>query len=340
MVESEPGPANLITDVAGVAVGNAQDDRIGTGVTVLVATDRAVAAVDVRGGGPGTRETDALAPENLVEAVDGIVLSGGSSYGLAAASAVAKRMGVDGRGFSIADSGFVSPVVPAAVLFDLDNGGDKSWGDDPPYDELGAAAYAAASTDAFDLGNVGAGLGATAGTLKGGLGSASVLDANGLHVGALVAVNSFGSVLIPGTDCFWAWPFERDHEFGGRRPSSAAVDYDVSAGTKAARLGPRQNTTIGIVATNAQLTAGDARRVAIMAQDGLARAIRPAHTPFDGDSLFVLATGHQPLPEPAPLSLSRLGALAADCVARSIARGVFEAQSLFSLTSYREEYGP
>ena len=328
MTTSKPGPANLITDVDGIAVGHAHDNSVCTGVTVIVPRERAVASVDVRGGGPGTRETDALAPENLVDAVDAIVLSGGSSYGLAAASAVVKKLGAAGRGYQLGGGPSVSPVVPAAILFDLGNGGDKDWGMEPPYDALGAEAYDAVTSEAFKLGNMGAGFGATAGTLKGGLGSASVATQSGIQIGALVAVNSFGSVLIPGTDCFWAWPFERDNEFGACRPNNKTIDQSFGAGTKAEARAPKHNTTIGVVATNATLSPADAKRVAMMAQDGLARAIRPAHTLLDGDSLFVLATGQVALPDPAPFSLSEVGALAADCVARAIARGGLRSRKL------------
>lgn len=336
---TSPGPANLIIDVDGIAAGHAHDRTVGTGVTVLLPDARAVAAVDTRGGGPGTRETDALVPENLVDDVDAVVLSGGSSYGLAAASAVAKKLGAKGRGFRMGGSEMVSPVVPSAILFDLTNGGDKSWGGEPPYDLLGAAALEACSHESFPLGNVGAGFGAAAGLLKGGLGSASFVTADGLQVGALAVVNSFGSAVIPGTDCFWAWPFELYGEFGGRKPGNASIDQDVLGYTKAHGSSRKQNTTLGVIATNAALTPAQARRVAIMAQDGLARAIRPAHTLMDGDTIFVLATGARPLDESAAFEVSHIGALAADCMARAIARGVYEAQSLYALDGYKSRFG-
>ncbi|MCA3710592.1 MAG: P1 family peptidase, partial [Phenylobacterium sp.] len=210
-----PGPRNRITDVPGLSVGQAQDVAARTGVTVILPDDRAVCAVDVRGGGPGTRETDALAPENLVEAVDAVVLSGGSVWGLAAADGAVAWLGARGRGFRLADRPGVppSPVVPSAILFDLANGGDKAWGEDPPYRDLGRRACAAASLD-FDLGTAGAGYGAAAGGLKGGTGAASLLSADGA-VGALVCVNSWGSVTAPDGRTFWAAPFEIDGEFGG-----------------------------------------------------------------------------------------------------------------------------
>jgi len=337
---TKSGPLNLITDVAGITVGNTEDCHAATGVTVVLPEDRAVAGMDSRGGAPGSRETDALNPENLVEAVDAIVLAGGSSYGLDAASGVANWLGTQNRGFRMGSSPMVSPVVPAAILFDLTNGGDKSWGDEPPYRQLGRKACLDASGGAFPLGNAGAGYGAIAGSYKGGLGSASAVTDGGIMVGALVAANPFGSPVIPGTDCFWAGPFEHDREFGGAtRKGGAIPNRDVFADTKAAGRGPGQNTTIGVVATNVSLTPAQARRIAIMAQDGIARAVRPAHTPMDGDTLFVLSTAKIACDEPAPMTLSLIGAVAADCVARAIARGVYEARSLFQTPSYGERHG-
>jgi len=339
-----PGPRNLITDVHAISVGNAGDNSVISGVTVVLPGQRAVAAGDVRGGGPGTRETDALDPANLVDAVDAVVLSGGSSYGLDAASGVANWLGSRGRGFALAGSPVVSPVVPAAILFDLMNGGDKSWGENPPYNALGRAACADAGSD-FALGNVGAGLGARAGQLKGGLGSASAIASSGLQVGALIAVNSFGSVIMPGTGHFWAAPYELMGEFGGRgwpapMPAFAALDPRLGSKAEPAYENAGSNTTIGVVATNADLTPAEARRVAIMAQDGLARAIRPVHAAMDGDVIFVLATAAHELDRARrPLALSMLGAMAADCVARAIARGVYAAQTLGQMPGYASLYG-
>ena len=320
------GRRNLITDVPGLAVGQAQDLRARSGVTVILPDDRAVCGCDVRGGGPGTRETDALAPETLVEAVDAIVLSGGSVYGLAAADGVAAWLGARRRGYLVSPDPAVppSPVVPAAILFDLANGGDKAWGEDPPYRQLGRAAIAAAG-DAFELGSAGAGCGAMAGALKGGTGSASVVSADGYTVGAVVAVNAWGSVVAPSGRSFWAAPFEIDGEFGGLGAAGLAAAPDDWGLSKAPAGG--RNTTIACVATDAALTPAQARRVAIMAQDGLARAIRPVHAPFDGDVVFALSTARKPLAEPEPYTLARLGALAADCLARAVARGVYEAQA-------------
>ncbi len=324
-MSAKPGRRNLITDVAGLAVGQAHDAGARTGVTVVLPDDRAVCACDVRGGGPGTRETDALDPDRLVDAIDAVTLAGGSVYGLAAADGVAAWLGAQGRGFGMIGLPGVprSPIVPAAILFDLANGGDKAWGLEPPYRRLGIAAAEAAAPD-FDLGTAGAGYGAMAGLLKGGTGSASVAAEDGLTVGALVAVNSFGSVAAGDGKTFWAAPFEIGDEFGGlgaQGLSAAPDDWGLAKVNPAARA----NTTIAVVATDAALTPAQARRVAVMAQDGLSRAIRPVHSPFDGDVVFALSTAKRELAEPAPMSIARIGALAADCLARAVARAVYEA---------------
>ncbi|MDO8290334.1 MAG: P1 family peptidase [Parvibaculum sp.] len=333
------GPRNLITDVDGIAVGNAHDADLRSGVSVILPDERAIAAVDVRGGAPGTRETDALDATCLVDAVDAIVLSGGSVYGLDAASGATAWLGARGRGYGMGTASKVAPVVPAAILFDLSNGGDKEWGEEPPYNAIGRMACAAAAKD-FALGNSGAGFGARAGQIKGGLGSASAIADGGLQVGALIAVNPYGSVLVPDSHAFWAAPYEMEGEFGGYGlPADMrhAVGLDPFIGTKgeAAALAGG-NTTIGCIAVNADLTPSEARRVAIMAQDGLARAIRPIHTPFDGDVLFVLATARKPLgSEARARQILRLGAIAADCVARAVARGVYEAETLGDTVGYK-----
>ena len=322
---ARPGPLNLITDVPGLKVGQADDVAVRTGVTVILPDNRAVCAVDVRGGGPGTRETDALSPETLVAAVDAVVLAGGSVYGLAAADGVAAWLGARGRGFGLVVRPGVpkSPIVPAAILYDLANGGDKAWGMNPPYRDLGIAAVEAADAT-FALGTAGAGYGAMAGSVKGGVGSASIVTHDGFTVGALAAVNSFGSVTAPGGKAFWAAPYEIDGEFGGVPLGDARARPDDWGAAKAdPRV--RANTTLAVIATDAILTPAQAKRIAIMAQDGLARAIRPAHAPFDGDVVFALATGRRPLGEAPDFTLTRLGALAADCLARAIARGVYEA---------------
>lgn len=325
-----PGPQNTITDVAGIKVGQAHQHAARTGVSVVVPDSPCVCAVDVRGGGPGTRETDALQPENLVDNIDALVLAGGSVYGLAAADGVAASLGAQGRGFCLIQQAGVpaSPIVPAAILYDLANGGDKNWGDQPPYNALGRAALDNACQE-VTLGRVGAGFGANAGAYPGGLGSASWLTQDGWQVGALAAVNSFGSAYRPGTRQFWAAPFEINNEFGGRGwPKQGTVPpaTDLPADSKIGQQTARTNTTICAIAVNARLTKPQAKRLAIMAQDGLAHALRPAHGPTDGDVVFVLATGHKDLPSPTPLALTRLGTIAADCLARAIARGVFAAE--------------
>lgn len=322
-----PGSSNLISDVDGIRVGNAEDHRAGTGVTVVLPDRPATAAVDVRGGAPGTRETDALDPACLVDRVDAVVLSGGSAFGLDAASGAMAWLRERGRGFAV--GGARVPVVPAAILFDLLNGGDKEWGSTPPYRRLARAACDNAAAG-FPLGNVGAGVGAVAGDLKGGLGSASSVSPDGLRVGALAAANPYGSAVMPGSDAFWAWPFERDGEFGGGRPDGppAGGDFEVSGGP-----GAGANTTIAVVATNASLDVAQARRVAIMAHDGIARAVRPAHTPFDGDTVFALATGGGP--HEGAARVAEIGMRAADCLSRAIARGVYAAETLGGVPDYR-----
>lgn len=336
-----PGPLNLITDVEGIHVGQAEDTGARSGVTVVVPTGRAIAAVDVRGGGPGTRETDLLSAECLVDAVDAVVLSGGSVYGLEAASGVAAWLGARGRGFTFNSTHLVAPIVPQAILFDLTNGGDKDWGETPPYRTLGIQALQNAGT-AFALGNAGAGLGARAGALKGGIGSASVAAPAGFTVGALAASNPFGSTVMPGSARFWAAPFEKANELGGQSrhgtpdplPDDPYTDSKLGAS-------PGMNTTIGVVATDAALTPAETRRIAMMAQDGYARAVRPVHTPFDGDIVFALSTGTRALPdEPErPAMVAMLGALAADTLARAVARGVYEARTLGEAQAYRDVFG-
>ena len=329
------GPRNLITDVGGLRVGQAEDGDVRTGVTVLLTDQLAAAAADVRGGAPGTRETDTLDPVNLVGMVDGIVLSGGSVFGLDAASGVVATLSAQGRGFRIAPGAPPVPIVPSAILFDLANGGNKEWGDEPPYAKLGRAAMASASLD-FALGNAGAGFGAVSGVYKGGTGSASSVTDDGFTLGALVAVNSVGSPLMPGSDVFWAYPFEQDDEFGGRRPRQPiSSDLELPSDMKGAAR-PGANTTIAIVATDASLTRVELQRLAIMAADGFARALRPAHTPFDGDIVFALATARRELSLDRPRELLKLGHAAADCMARAIARGVYAAQTLGAVKSYRD----
>ena len=323
-----PGSRNLITDVAGLKVGHATNEVVRSGVTVLLCESGWAAAVDVRGGGPGTRETDALAPENLVGRAHAVVLAGGSVFGLAAADGVAASLSAQGTGLKLRTGSPSIPIVPCAVLHDLGNGGDKDWGLSPPYRDLGLRASTAAQAD-FALGSCGAGRGAQAGMRKGGIGSASLDCHGGLVVGALVAVNSVGSVLMPDGKTFWAWPFELQKEFGGGGPPQTAMDLSDPAPDEARLLGLGRlrsgvNTTIAVVACNADLSSVDCRRVAMMAQDGVARAVRPAHTPFDGDTVFALASAELPLDNNVlrAAQVGRIGSAAADCLARAIARAV------------------
>ena len=311
----KPGALNLITDVAGLRVGNACDDAVKTGATVLLGAAPFVAAAHVMGGAPGTRETDLLAPDKLVQEVDALVLAGGSAFGLDAASGVAEGLRAAGRGFDV--GGQKVPIVPGAIVFDLLNGGDKDW-DENPYKRLGRAALSAAQAD-FELGTAGAGTGATTADLKGGLGSASLVLASGHTVGALVLVNAVGSVTGPEGQ-FWAAPWEMGGEYGGR---GTVTGFDPGA-VPVTKLGQRQATTVAVVATDAALTQAQATRLATAAHDGMARAIHPSHTPYDGDLVFAAATGAIPLADPA-LDPLVLGHAAATCLARAIARGVYQA---------------
>ncbi|WP_397541866.1 P1 family peptidase [Roseovarius salis] len=312
----QTGPLNLVTDVAGLRVGNAADQRAKTGTTVLVGGQPFTAGVHVMGGAPGTRETDLLAPDKTVQEVDALVLSGGSAFGLDAASGVAEGLRAAGRGFEV--GGVRVPIVPAAILFDLLNGGETDPAE-TPYKRLGRAALDAADRR-FTLGTAGAGTGATTANLKGGLGSASVRLASGHVVGALVAVNALGSAIVGGGAHFHAAPFEIGGEFGGRGPAPA----HPPPGPPETKPGPGGNTTIGIVATDAALSQAQCTRMATAAHDGIARALLPAHTPLDGDLIFAAATGEMPLADPLAGPLE-LGHAAAVCMARAIARGVHEA---------------
>lgn len=310
------GPGNLITDVAGLRVGNARDDALRSGVTVLTADAPFACGVHVMGGAPGTRETDLLAPDKLVQGVDALVLSGGSAFGLAACDGVASGLRAMGRGFAVGPVRV--PIVPGAILFDLRNGGDKAWAENP-YVALGRAALDAANTD-FHLGSEGAGTGAATHRWKGGLGSASAVLDCGITIGALVAVNALGSVTCGDGRQFWAAPWELGDEFGGLGLSGPFPGgYEPSL---MKQLG--EATTIAIIATDAALDKAALTRLAISAHDGMARAIVPSHTPYDGDLVFAASTGARPLPDPA-LTPFQLGHAAACVLARAIARGVHAA---------------
>ena len=322
-----PGPRNLITDVDGLVVGNADDAALKSGVTVLTGGKPFVAGVHVMGGAPGSRETDMLAPDKSVKEIDALVLSGGSAFGLDACSGVVDRLHAAGRGIAVGPARI--PLVPGAILFDLVNGGDKDWMENP-YRSLGHAAFDAAAP-IFPLGTVGAGAGALTAQHKGGLGSASFVLPTGETVGALVAANPFGSATPPGSRHFWAAPLEVDGEFGGIGPDPRAGLHTPDPSRKAAVLDPADaavdggNTTIAIVATDAPLTKAQCHRLAVAAHDGMARSIMPSHTTVDGDIVFAVSTGTTPGDGVDPVTLAFLGNAAANCLARAIARAVFAA---------------
>ncbi len=335
------GPRNLITDIDGILVGNAEDPAVRSGTTVVLAEQACAASVDVRGGAPGTRETDLLDPTCRVQAIDAVFLSGGSAFGLSAGDGVMKWLREHGRGVQVGSTSV--PIAPGAILFDLLNGGDKDW-DWPPYRELGYRAADIATKD-FALGNIGAGLGARCGHLKGGLGSASAVDpSSGIQVGAIVAVNAVGFATMGELPQFWAWALEQGGEFGGLPPPPKGLGLGVSHtrqlidhGAAALAAQPLANTTIAVVATNARLDKAWCRRLAIMAQDGLSRALRPVHTPADGDAVFAMATGRVPVADD-PIARAELGTLAADCLARAVARGVYNAATLGGVPAWRDVY--
>lgn len=315
---------NLLTDIAGVRVGHAEDAKVASGTTAIIFDSPAVAAIDVRGGGPGTREDALLDLANTVERVDAIALSGGSAFGLDAGGGVQAWLAEQRRGFRVREA--LIPIVPGAILFDLLNGGDKAWGRFSPYRDLGYAAAAAAGTD-FALGSVGAGLGATTATFKGGLGSASAATPDGVKVAAIVAVNAVGTVTVGDGPWFWAAPFELGGEFGGRGLPDTFTDDMLRMRIKGGpAASARENTTIGAVVTDAVLTKPQAKRLAMIAHTGFARAIYPVHAPTDGDVLFAAATGEKPI-EPL-VGLTELGTVAANVVARAIGRAVYSAAAL------------
>ena len=333
-VEMKSGRKNLITDIQGIKVGNAQDNALKSGVTVLTGDQPLTASVHIMGGAPGTRETDLLAPDKLVSAVDALVLSGGSALGLDAASGVANSLRAQGQGFDVA--GQKVPIVPAAILFDLHNGGDKSW-DENPYAGLGQEALQDVSAD-FDLGSVGAGTGATTADLKGGLGSASVQLDNGITIGALVAVNAFGSITPKDSPYFWAGAWESDRaEYGGLGVDPSPQATEIS--TKHS-LSAQENTTIAIIATDAALTKAQCQRLAVAAHDGMARAIIPSHTLFDGDLVFAASTGKKAMAD-AHHDQMMLGHAAALALTRAIGRAIWEAtpQNGDLLPTFRQKYG-
>lgn len=321
-----------MTDVPGIWVGHYTDTAAASGTTVVMCPYGAVAGVDIRGAAPGTRETDLLAPENLVEKIQAVCLSGGSVFGLAAADGVVRYLESRGIGFPL-DGIHVAPIVPAAVLYDLGRGPefrppvDTGWGD---------AACRSAGPGPVKTGCVGAGTGAMSGGIRGGLGTASVVLDTGIAVAALVAVNSLGSTINPATGTFWEARLETGKEFAG------CIRHPVMLPAPPAGA-PGENTTLAVVATDAVLVKAQAKKIAMMAHDGMARAIRPAHTMFDGDIVFCLSTGKRPLPEtpgffaaPAAQTINDLGHAAADCLARAIIRGILDTESGYGLTAYRD----
>jgi len=314
---------NLITDIAGVRVGHAHDQQLASGVTAILFDTPATASIDVRGGGPGIRDGVLLEPVNTVEQVDGFTLSGGSAFGLDSGGGAQAWLAEQGRGFAIGTA--TIPIVPGGVIFDMLNGGDKAWGKFSPYRDLGYAAAAAAS-DSFALGSVGAGLGATTANYKGGLGSASAQTQGGVMVGAIAAVNAIGSVTIGDGPWFWSAPYEVGDEFGGCGMPATFTAEHLKIQIKGAAAATAENTTLVAIVTDAALTKTQVKRLAMMAQTGFARAIYPVHAPLDGDVVFAAATGKKPVD---PLAgLTELGAIAANTVARAIARGVYEATAL------------
>jgi L-aminopeptidase/D-esterase-like protein len=329
---------NLLTDIAGVRVGHADDARLASGVTTVIFDTPAVAAIDARGGGPGTREGALLDLANTVERIDAIALAGGSAFGLEAGGGVQAWLAEQGRGFAV--RGALIPIVPGAICFDLLNGGDKAWGRFAPYRDLGYSAAAAAG-DNLTLGSVGAGLGATTANFKGGLGSASAATQGGVRVAALAVVNAVGSVTVGDGPWFWAAPFELDNEYGGLGlPPSFTPDMlamRIKGGPAATGV---ENTTLAVVVTDAILTKPQAKRLAMIAQTGFARAIYPVHAPLDGDVLFAAATCEKPI-DPL-IGLTELGMVAANVVARAIARGVHAATALpfpGALPAWKDRFG-
>ncbi|HPD61442.1 MAG TPA: P1 family peptidase [Thermodesulfobacteriota bacterium] len=336
---------NAITDVAGIEVGHYTDLEHLTGTTVILAREGAVAGVDVRGSAPGTRETDLLNPVNLIEKVYAVVLTGGSAYGLAAADGVMTYLEKQGIGFQVG-RGTVVPIVPAAALYDLGRGGTDFSG--RPIASFGFTACVQAKAGPVEQGNVGAGTGALTGTLtgnelKGGIGTASTNLNNGIIVGALVAVNSGGSPINAETGEFYAAFLETNNEFGGLNPAIRLLSRAVQAQP---RSHDPNNTTLAVVATTVELTKTQATKVAQMAHDGIARAIRPAHTMFDGDTVFALSTGKKRIADmetrglwgDQAAQLNAIGSAAADTLSRAIVHAMINATSIAVMQSYRDRY--
>ncbi|WFR95398.1 P1 family peptidase [Rhizobium tumorigenes] len=327
---------NLLTDIEGVSVGHCTDLKLGSGVTVIVFDAPAVASGTVMGGAPGGRDTALLDPSMSVGTVDALVLSGGSAFGLDAAGGVQAGLREIGRGLQVGTTRV--PIVPQAILMDLLNGGDKDWGLHSPYRDMGYQAFVAATKGEFALGSVGAGTGATTATVKGGLGSASAVTSGGHRIAALVAVNALGTPTIGDGPHFWAAPFEENTEFGGLGMPPAISTADRAMRLKGVNI---TATTIGVVVTDAIVTKAEAHRLSIMAQDGLARALLPAHLPFDGDTVFAASTGARPMA--GMIDFLELCQLSTTVMARAIARGVYQATALpfaGAQPAWRDRFGP
>ncbi len=318
------GQRNALTDIDGIRVGNAEDHIARTGVTIVRFDHALRCAVDVRGGGPATRETHAVGSDGTLGIAHAIALSGGSVFGLGAADTVATKLSAQKEGIVPVAGTPPVPIVPAASLYDLNNGGDKSWGEGPPYGRLAAQAMEYASKE-VKCGSVGAGFGALAGAWLGGLGTVSLDLGDRGAVAAMVAVNSIGSPVMPSGDCFWAWPFEVGQEFGGLQPNPSSRISDPLPRDAKGGVAVGQATCIGIIAISVPVDRASLRRIAIMAQDGLARAIRPSHAPFDGDTIFAVCPNMPSIADTE--EILHLGSAAADCVARAVARGVWEASA-------------
>ena len=309
MTKLSNGPKNSITDIDGFLIGNAHDDHLKSGTTVLTRSTSFRASVSILGGAPGTKETDLLSPDKIVENIDGIVLAGGSAFGLDASSGVMDCLRSQNRGF---DAGSIKvPIVPSAILFDLKNGGFKDWKKNP-YCELGRNAFLKVSDD-FEIGSVGAGCGATTSVVKGGLGTSSIFYGDRIKVGAIVAVNSVGSPCFPGTNILYS-------DFYGIK-NVYFEKKSVNSPINSTKLLKGEATTLGIVCTNLNFSKNDLNRIATSAHSGIARAIEPSHTPFDGDIIFSATSGTQPI-NSKDKDLMLVCQLSALCVTQAVASAI------------------
>lgn len=324
---ARPGSRNLITDIEGIRVGQAEDARVGTGVTVIVPDWPALSAICVAGGGPGTRESDVLSAGRLVsDSIDAICLSGGSAFGLAAADGVMAGLKAQGKGFALVPRAGV-PATPSSRLLSfmiLPMAATRTGA--IPLPTPSWAGRPLSRQEKYHPWQSGRRFWRPCRLATGGTGSASIVTRDGLTVGALAAVNSFGSVRMPGSDAFWAWPYEIAGEFGAARPEAGFAFDPEDWGAAKANPSPRENTTIACIAIDAAVTHDELQRIVQMALAGMARAIRPVFAPTDGDVLFALSTQARQIDGARPMAIARLGELAAGTLARSIARGVYEAE--------------